>query len=382
MIIFRYLFKEVMVTFIATSGILLLIFMSTQFLHYLSDAVGGRFTGQLLMQVMLLQIPYLLSLLLPVGFYFAILLAYGRLHMDREMVILTASGFSQARLIGMTLIMATGIMVIVAVLALWAAPLIATEQNILMEKARTIPLVETLLPGRFFSLEGGKNVVYVESLSNDHKFLQNIFVATANDTTEPNKKSFKKEFSITRAASGFQMLDPLTGETRLLIQNGNRYTGLPGNNDFQVENFSQFTMVTESKTPIIESSPEVTATSALISSSSKDLTYKAELGWRFSHPLSVFLLAILAVPLSRVNPRQNKFAQILPAVLIYIPYANMLFVSRNWIGTGYLPPVLGYAWLHCLLLLVSLTLLFWQSSAKNRFIYRWQKRHILAEVSS
>ena len=47
---------------------------------------------------------------------------------------------------------------------------------------------------------------------------------------------------------------------------------------------------------------------------------KAELQWRFALVLAVPLMALLAVPMSSVNPRQGRFAKVIPAVLLYLIY--------------------------------------------------------------
>jgi lipopolysaccharide export system permease protein len=74
----------------------------------------------------------------------------------------------------------------------------------------------------------------------------------------------------------------------------------------------------------------------------------AELQWRFSIPLMVMILTLIAVPLSRVNPRTGKYANLLPAILIYVLYANFMFVARNWIIKDQVPVWLGMFWLHIL----------------------------------
>src|SRR4051812_18540367 len=106
MIILRYLIKEVLNTVAASTVILLMIFLCTQFIDYLSAAAGGKYTTLFLLQIMLLQIPYLLGLLLPLGFFLAILMAFGRLYLDREMIILFSCGMRPATLLTLAMSMA------------------------------------------------------------------------------------------------------------------------------------------------------------------------------------------------------------------------------------------------------------------------------------
>jgi len=89
----------------------------------------------------------------------------------------------------------------------------------------------------------------------------------------------------------------------------------------------------------------------------------AELQWRLSIPLMVFTLTLVAVPLSRVNPRTGKFAKLLPAIIIYILYANFMFIARNAIVSGAIPQWIGMWWLHLLVIALGL-LLIWRNQVK------------------
>src|SRR5688572_30488004 len=90
MIIFRYLSREISLTFLAVTLVLLLIFLSNQFVHYLGTAAVGKLSSKILWEMMLIEIPRLLGLLMPLCFFLAILLAYGRLYVDGEMGALLA----------------------------------------------------------------------------------------------------------------------------------------------------------------------------------------------------------------------------------------------------------------------------------------------------
>ncbi len=93
--------------------------------------------------------------------------------------------------------------------------------------------------------------------------------------------------------------------------------------------------------------------SRLLPFNNPDLRKAAELQWRISVPLMVLTLTLIAVPLSRVNPRSGKFARLLPAILIYIVYANFMFVTRNWIIAGKLPIWIGMFGLHLIVALLG-----------------------------
>lgn len=353
MIIFRYLIKEVLGAVVAITAILLLIFLSTQFVHYLGDAALGRFAVGIVFHIMLLQIPYLLGLLLPLGFYLALLMAYGRLHSDREMMVFSSCGISQIQVLLMTLVMAAVVTIIVAILSCWINPHVAAMQKRLMADARSAPLVETIMPGRFYSLDSGRQVFYVEKVSRDHSHLQNIFVAQQSNS----KQAQKRRWSVLSATSGYQDSHK---PHQLIVDNGYRYSGAPGEKNYVIQSFDKLVWFMAVQQPNIRKRPSTLPTAVLWHTANHNTYDDAELQWRLAMPISVILLTLLAVPLSRVNPRQGKYAQLLPAILIYIFYANMMFVGRDWIQAGAIPMNIGLWWLHGLLFIIALTVMYFR----------------------
>ena len=104
LIIFRYLSRDLLITSLAVSAILLTIFLSGKFSDYLDDAAQGKLAVDVLFTIIAYRMPNLLELILPLGFYLAILLAYGRMYIESEMVVLSATGMSQWQLVRITLV--------------------------------------------------------------------------------------------------------------------------------------------------------------------------------------------------------------------------------------------------------------------------------------
>jgi lipopolysaccharide export system permease protein len=363
MIISRYLIKEILTTLIATTAILVLIFFSTQFIRYLTAAAGGRFASQLLMHVMVLQIPMLLSLLIPAGLYLAILLAYGRLYADREMVVLMSSGLSQGKLIAITMKLAIPVMIVVALLSLWLAPIVTAKQKMLVAEARSAPIIETILPGRFFSIDDGTKVFYLEQISRDRQQMKNLFIAENKPSSNDPKRS---EWSIMVAGKGYQT-NNTRGEHFVVIDNGLRYQGQPGEKDFQIIKFGKYYLQLTGGVKNLQLNEQTQPTNVLWHKKTEH-PVMAELQWRISSPISVLILTLLAISLSKVSPRQGRFIQLLPAVLIYIVYANAMFLVRSWLQVDFIPAWLGVWWLHGLLLLTALILLARQNGWWQRLL--------------
>ena len=103
MIVFRYLSREVLVTLSAVSAVLLVIIMSGRFIKYLAQAAQGLLDPGVLLMIMGFRMPGFLQLILPLGLFLGILLAYGRLYLESEMSVLSAAGMSPQRLLAYTL---------------------------------------------------------------------------------------------------------------------------------------------------------------------------------------------------------------------------------------------------------------------------------------
>lgn len=180
MLIFRYLAKEVTMTLLSLTSILLLVFMSNQFVRYLNRAASGHIPGMIIMKLMMLEMPSLLGILLPLGFYVAILVAYGRLYADNEMTVLNACGYSEGRLLKHSLIMASVIGIFVVIIMTWMSPIIATERAKLMRSTGVQTLIKLIVPGRFRAISHGEKILYIEAMNKEHTEAKNVFLAKLN----------------------------------------------------------------------------------------------------------------------------------------------------------------------------------------------------------
>lgn len=356
-LIFRYLAKEVFVTLVALTTILMLIFMSNQFVRYLNRAASGQIPVMIIMKLMMLELPNLMGLLLPLGFYVAILVAYGRLYAESEMTVLQACGFGMGRLLKQTLVMAVIVTIVVAALMIWVSPVIATARGKLLRTTGIQTLIQTVVPGRFRSVSGGRQVFYVETMSRNHKKARHIFLAKQGGKKHPF------QWDILWADQAFAQTDPNTHEDYLILQNGSEYEGQPGHADFQVAHFAEYKARLPHPDFNLHDDMRTISTAKLLPFLNTDLKKAAELQWRLAIPLMVVPLTLIAVPISRVNPRSGKYAKLLPAIVLFIVYANFIFVARDWIIQAKIPVWLGIWWLHALVALIGI-FLFWRSKVK------------------
>lgn len=368
MIIFRYFAKEVYGTLLASTIVLLLLVTSNQVVHYLTQAAAGVMPLRTVMQIVSLQMPLLLPLILPLGLYIGVLITYSRLHSDREMIVLWSCGFSKAQLIGTTLLFSILLSIVVAVLTLGLQPAIESyKRQILLDAATASPL-ERITPDQFIPLRESELVLYTQGLSRDHKHLENIFVAHRSDQTTA---AGDRAWDIIVAEDGHQVIDTTTRDRFLVLEKGARYVGMPGQMDFQTVQYQSYGVRIQKNAIPADNRVDTMSTAALWKALHGNPEFHAELQWRIALPLSALILSLLAIPLSKVNPRQGRYAQLLPAFLLYILYINLLFVSRAWLQNDQISSGLGLWWVHGLMMLITLVLL--ARFAGWRFIKQRQK---------
>ena len=344
MIIFRYLSREIYQATTAVTGVLLLIFLCHQFVRFLAKAAQGKLGFAIVFNLLAIQIPYLLGLLLPAGFFLGILLDYGRLYAEHEMTILRCSGMSQGQLVKQTLCISLPVMALVGLLLLWITPHLRAYQERLRTNSQAETLFQTAVPGRFQLLPGGL-IYYIEELTRDHKSAKQVFVA------KQNKQGDDSSWSVLSAEVAREELDQTYPGHFIVAEKGYRYFGEPGSPDFRVLQFAKYGMRLDDEVPDFRRQYMAMTNVQLWEKRDEDKHAMPELQWRLVMPLSVPILALLAVPLSYVQPRKGRFAKLLPAILLYTIYGNMMFVSRSWLEQGTISPVLGMWWLpFCLLI--------------------------------
>lgn len=356
MLIFRYLAKEVFITLVALTAILLLIFMSNQLIGYLNRAANGQIPGVFILKLMMFELPTLMSLLLPLGFYVALLLALGRLYADSEMIVLQACGYGPLQLLTHALMMALAVASFVLMMMVWLSPIIAMDRAKLLQTTGVQTLIKTILPGHFRALSGGKQVFYVESISRDHQSAKNIFFAQFSE------KEAKSTWDVLWADRALVEANQATHEEFVVLEQGKKYQGKPGEANYQVAEFAKLKVRLPHPNNEVKHDIRVVNTANLWPLNNSDLAKAAELQWRLSIPMMVISLTLVAVPLSRVNPRSGKFAKLLPAIVIFIIYANLMFIARDWLSSGKIPIWLGLWWLHLSVALLGGWLIWRQRS--------------------
>ncbi len=335
----RYLLREAGSAWLGVTLVLLAIMVSSRFARFLAQAAAGELPQDLLLQVALLSSLQVLVLLIPVSLLLAIMMALGRLYQDNEVAAMTGCGVGLWSLYRPFMLLGGALAVVTAALAFQIGPWAGRTSDYAVKNAARFIKFNPFEEGHFKSVADDRAVVFTEHMSPNGDRLENVI----GQIVETNTRSF-----IT-ARRGSQAVDADTGVRDVVLEEGYRYSGVPGSAAFDVIRFDKLT--THIRPPefmYVSSKRKIMKTSELLGSS--DPKDRAELQWRIGAPISVFVLALLAVPLAHTRPRQGRYGKLVIGIVVYLVYSQLLGVAQAWVAKDAPISVLGLWWVHALML--------------------------------
>ena len=351
MLIFRYLARDLLSSTFAVCMVLLLVIVSGRFVKYLAQAAAGDLDAGILLAVIGYRLPGFLELILPLAFFLGVLLAYGRFYVQNEMTVMIACGMSQQRLVAYTMAPALLAAVIVAWLSIGVGPTGLQKAEALLNAQKERGELDGMSGRHFYPLQGGKGVTYAETVNEDG-IMKDVFLAENNPDAEDGK-----QLVLVVAETGRQHRSDPKDPAYLVLENGYRIQGIPGEADYQITQFEEYgQQLSQPKKRSRRAKADALPTSELMNSDQPE--HIAALQWRFSVPLLVLVVTLIAIPLSRTNPRQGRFARMLPAILLYVFYLVVLNAARGAVEDEKISSAFGLWCVHLLFLFVALTLLF------------------------
>ncbi|MBR7002514.1 MAG: LPS export ABC transporter permease LptF [Neisseriaceae bacterium] len=346
MIYRRHLMKELTLTAVGVFFILLIILISTQVINLLGRVAGGRMALDAIGTMLAVWVLGLTPLLLILTAFVSILTVFARYWRDSEMVVWLATGLSLKRWLLPVAVFITPFVILTAIISLSAAPWAESRGKSFAGFLKQKQDLSLLEEGVFKTRSDG-SVYFVGRFDIEKGVAENVFVRTQDPKTGR---------TVVILAKSGQMKDD-DGKRILQLTDGNRYSGVAGQGDFDQVGFGSADL-TIAITPKIEQNDadrHTASNRALWQSPNPD--WHAELMWRISMPLAIPILALLALSLSYSNPRHGKSYNIIFAAIFFFIYQSLLSFARTKIGTGQLPFGVGLLLAHSIMLIAGIMLL-------------------------
>ena len=411
----RYMTQQVASTTALVLGFLVVMMLGGRLIRYFGIAAEGNLDIGLLFTIIGYNLPYFLELILPLAFFIALMLVFGRLYVDQEMAVINASGISRGRLGRLMTPLILALFVGEAALSVVGKPWgVRSSENVWQQQALTSAF-DLIRPNQFIS--SGNYHLYVGSLSDDKKQLQDVILIQSEPTKKGSaaknaavdlKNNIDLEAAeqlnipelpkalignnniskdtITLAKRAQQVETGSSGVTQLDLFQGRRYEVGAGSLKYNQVGFDRYriTLTEPSKEVITEDNIETQAIvplwqaatgSAPLNSENALRAAQGELGYRLALPWLMIIAPMLAVPLAQVRPRQGRWLRLFPSILLFVSCALGIISLKNAVSKGSVS-VWANAWL--VLGFMALALYMnWGSRVQHRLRFRKPESELL-----
>ncbi len=338
-IIDRYIFKELLLTWLAVGLVLMLILLSGTLVQLLGKAAEGRIPGDVIWVLLLFTGARYLILLIPLSLYLGVLLTFSRLYKDNEMAAMGACGIGLMQFYRPLFMLLIPVISLFMYLTLYLMPWVSQQAAQLKVEIENRSELTGLSAGRFNQSRKGDAIMFLQRQSEDGKQMQDVFLHQG-DTKAQNPLYDQME-----SADLARRYKDENGRHFILFEKGQIYEGQPGTSNYRITRYEKKGIYLPEQQALKKSSRKNAVSTADLWNSTR-IDYRAELHWRLSLPIGAFLLAVLALPLSYTTPRKGRYSKLALAILIYLIYSNLLGIGQTWVEKEKVPQWLGLWWVH------------------------------------
>jgi lipopolysaccharide export system permease protein len=302
--------------------------------------------------------------------FISVLVAVTRSYRDSEMVVWFASGQSLLAWMRPVLLFGLPLVLLVAAVSMVVAPWAKMKSTEFIQRFEKREDLKRVAPGQFRESSSSDRVFFVEGSTNGSTVVKNVFVST-------NQKDGS---SIVVAREGVVEADGKGGQY-LVLKNGRRYQGVPGQADFQSMEFERYSMRVATKVPVIGADVPLDALSMTALLAVNNQWTRSELLSRISAPIICLVLILLAIPLGFVNPRAGSSANLILALLIFFTYNNLVKMAEASVKQAKVDFAMAWWPLHLIAALIVVGLFAWRLNVNHRYhplvlINAWKRRRL------
>lgn len=313
--------------------LLFLLMVGTLFTSTLRAIARGVLAPDLLFIELSLRSVDVLNILVPLSFFLGVLLALSQLYRNQEAVMMHAFGLSLRDILKSLAPLALLVFILMLVLSLWISPMASHLSKELTTRASEGISLMGLSEGKFQNFFSDDGVIYVETIDPEQKRVENIFA----NIHHPDR------IDTITAAYGYEFEEK--GQKYVALFDGYRNEGIPGTNRYQIMQFKRNDIKLPDLTSEIAALDEKSKTTVALwrSEAPADL---AQLHYRLVPPLSVAVLFLLAVALSKTSHREAKYVNLVTGLAAYILLINLLTIGQSLLAQEKLPMAIGLWWVY------------------------------------
>lgn len=288
----RYILRQILAPFLFFVLVFTGVIWLTQSLRVIDTVVNNGQSAGVFLEFTALLLPMVLSIVLPISLFAAVLYTINRLFSDSEIVVMMATGLSGMSITRAVLVFGLAVMSVVYLLTLYLMPLAQTEMRDRVAEIRGDVAVAFMREGAFLTPTSGVTVYLRETGASGE--LLGVFVQDERDPAQEMTYSARRAILVREE-----------GETRLLMFDGmaQRMRGT-GAGDLSVLHFDQLsydlTSLASSGSDRTRKPSEMYLAELLSISEGEDASrplaeYRAEAHEALSAPLYTLTLPLIAV---------------------------------------------------------------------------------------
>lgn len=363
MILRRYLIRQVATTTALVVGFLIVMLLGGRLIRYFGMAAEGGLQVGVLFRLVGYNLPYFLELILPLSFFIALMLVFGRLYTDNEMAIVNGAGVSRSAM-GRLLVPLVLVLVLAqSFLAFVGKPWGVRNAESIWQSQALVQIFDLVRPKQFMS--SGNFHLFVGEIGENRAYLGDVILIQTNinqdnQAQEGDWKTLPKDTLI--LASSATQVPSENGQVLLDLHKGRRYEVNPISRAYNEVGFETYRIRLDIKdTPLKPFKIETYRTNDLlgwlampaIPNGFERSVVLAEIGYRASLPFLMILAVLIALPLSQVKPRQGRWLKLVPSIFVFVAVVLLVISLKSTIAKGK-ADIWAYPLLIVLLLLGSL----------------------------
>ena len=282
----------------------------------MEDVNDGGIPSVFLLQLLGLKLIQYFSLLIPISLFFGIIIALNKLYVSNEMVIMKLNGYSN-KLISVIL---TRIIVITAVIVMlfncFITPHTVDIRSEIEHRIVHEQKIYSLRDKNFTISNDGSKVIYI---NNKNKLTTaNVFIKSK--TNESNSISISSGISTTES-----------NDDLIKLVEGKSYVFNPDGSFSSTEYLNQDILLSNEVPKSINNDLESKSILQLLELD--DILSFSEILKRFSMIIATLILGFLAIPLSHINAREDKYRNIFIAAFFYFSYVVLINIFAQSFDT-------------------------------------------------
>jgi lipopolysaccharide export system permease protein len=337
----RYVITEVLAPFVGSLAFLVFVFLMFQVLRLAELFIVHGMPASLMLRMVVLMTLSFMPLALPVSFLLAVLLAFGRLSAESELVAMKACGIGIWRMTAPAAALAGAVVLVSLALNLEWVPWSENALKSSLTRMSNTEAVGAIRPGMFnkgfYDL-----LIYADEVDPKTSRLKNVFIF---DEREP-----KTPFTVV-AANGALLPVETPSEfgaaVVLELHHGNIHQATPETSTYQKINFEKYSLyleieegkdTSEVKPKRLPIGKLFEGIAAYKPGSSRRLRLEAEVWRRFSLAITPFLFVFLGIGFGTVRTRSTRASAILVTLAVIVVYWALSAYTTSWAYSAKLPP--------------------------------------------